>query len=104
MKLRSWGPPCPRDIFLGVEHEQSFANVTSSRYAAGTRSGRPRSLDSGPAVKYLIGSSYALNSDSDSFNLRVFEASNQPVKNVPSAAVQKAEIRTECSRLAPGGT
>jgi len=33
-----------------------------------------------------------------------FRASNQPVKNVPSAGIQKAEIRTECSRLAPGGT
>jgi hypothetical protein len=32
------------------------------------------------------------------------EASNQPVKNVPSAGIQKAEIRTECSGLGPGGT
>src|SRR5260370_33492135 len=60
MKLRRWGPPCPRDIFLGVEHEQSFANVTSSRYAPGPRSGIPSSPDSGPAVKYLIGSSPVL--------------------------------------------
>jgi hypothetical protein len=26
-----------------------------------------------------------------------------PVKNVPSAAIQKTKIRQECSRLAPGG-
>ena len=32
------------------------------------------------------------NSDNDSCDLRVFEASNQPVKNVPSAGIQKAEI------------
>jgi hypothetical protein len=83
---------------------KSFANVTSSRYAAGTRSGIPRSLDRGPAVKDLIGSSHVLNSDSDSCDLRVSEASNQPGKNLPSAAIQKTEIRTECSRLAPGGT
>ena len=43
------------------------------------------------------------NSDNDSCDLRVFEASNQPVKNVPSAGIQKAEIRTECSGLGPGG-
>jgi hypothetical protein len=66
------GPPCPRDIFLGAEHEQSFANITSSHYAAGTRSGIPRSLDSGPALKYLMGSSHVLNSDSDSCDLRIF--------------------------------
>jgi hypothetical protein len=87
-----------------MEHGQSFANVTSSRYAAGTRSGIPRFLDSGPAVKYLIGSSHVLNTNSDLCDLRVFAASNQPVKNVPSGEIQKAEIRTECSRLAPGGT
>jgi hypothetical protein len=86
IKLRGWGLPSPRDIFLGAEHEQFFANVTSNRYAAGTRSGITRSLDSGPAVKYLIGSSHVLKSDSDSCDLRVFEASNQPLKNVPGAA------------------